>query len=125
MGYELHITRRENWFDEEDIRDISLSDWKVYVENDPDMRFESYATAKISEEEDLLYSSEGLSVWTKYSKDGIQGNHAWFDHSNGNISVKNPDPEIVEKMVLIAEHFKAKVQGDDGEFYDSRNSYDN
>jgi len=35
----------------------------------------------------------------------------------GNIYTKNPGPETVEKAVVIARHFNAKVRGDDGEVY--------
>ena len=30
---------------------------------------------------------------------------AWFDHYRGQIIVKNPDEEILEKMYLIAQAF--------------------
>ena len=65
----------------------------------------------------FLVERKGLSVWIKYSGDGLKGNHAWFDYREGNIVVKNPDDEIVNKMLDIAERLDAKVQGDDGEIY--------
>jgi hypothetical protein len=33
--------------------------------------------------------------------------------------VKNPDTEILQKMWSLAQPLSAKVQGDDGELYDS------
>jgi hypothetical protein len=33
---------------------------------------------------------------------------------------EDPDPEILQKMWLLAQALSAKVQGDDGEFYDGR-----
>jgi len=54
-------------------------------------------------------------VWTAYSQDGLDGNHAWFDHRRGQIVVKNPDEEVLRKMGRIADHFGAHVLGDEDE----------
>ena len=42
---------------------------------------------------------------------------AWFHYSNGNVDVKNPDRQILGKMLRIADRLGANVQGDDGEPY--------
>ena len=39
--------------------------------------------------------------------------------NDGNIDAKNPDEELVRKMVSVASALGAAVQGDDGETYDS------
>ena len=44
MGYEIHITRKTEWFDE-DGPEISLEDWKAYIASDPEMRLDGYAEA--------------------------------------------------------------------------------
>jgi hypothetical protein len=119
MGYDVHITRRENWFDREGPA-ISLGEWTSVVRNDPEMRLDSYAEARVGEGRILRVNSEGLSVWTAYSGHEKDGNVAWFDLSHGNIVVKNPDPEILRKMYAIAHQLSAKVQGDDGELYHSQ-----
>lgn len=67
----------------------------------------------------LRLENEGLSVWTAYSRHSENG-MAWFSFHEGNVVVKNPDPEILQKMRLLAQALSAKVQGDDGEFYDGR-----
>lgn len=36
----------------------------------------------------------------------------------GDIYTKNPDKPTVQKMIEIAQQLGARVQGDDGEFYD-------
>ena len=36
MGYEVHITRKTNWFDEEGPR-ISEDEWRAYVDSDSEM----------------------------------------------------------------------------------------
>ena len=37
MGYDLHITRKDCWAEEEDKRSISILEWKAYVKSDPDI----------------------------------------------------------------------------------------
>jgi hypothetical protein len=52
-------------------------------------------------------------------KNGIGDDYAWFAFSRGNITVKNPNQEIRKKMVDIAVALRAKVQGDNGEIYET------
>ncbi len=120
MGYDVHITRKENWFDEDGSDNISVTEWTEYIKRDSEMRLDNFAEATATNGEYVRVEAQGMSVWTKYSKDGLGGNHAWFWPSNGNIVVKNPDIEIRNKMIDIAGHLNAKVQGDDGEFYDAK-----
>ena len=88
MGYDIHITRKADWFDEGG-DDISLEEWNRYV--------------------------------ATYEKDG---NMALFHHFEGNVTVKNPDKEILRMMFSIAQSLNAKVQGDDCEVYDAAGQSD-
>ena len=121
MGYEVHITRKDDWSAEEG-REITLEEWKSLIEQDPEMRLDDYAEAEIPGEGVLRVENEGLAVWRRWSKNGKDGGMAWFGYFGGNISVKNPDREILQKMWQISESLGAKVQGDDGEIYDSEGS---
>jgi len=116
MGYDLHITRADDWTDSES-EPITLDEWKAYVASDPEFRLENFAEATTPQGETVRYDSEGLAVWTAYSGHGVDGNMAWFDYRRGRIVVKNPDDEIQEKMKRIADHFDAYVVGDEGEEY--------
>ena len=116
MGYDVHISRKDEWFSDEG-NEISLDEWKQYVESDPDMRLDNFAEAKTPEGV-LRVESEGLSVWVGYSGHEADGNMAWFEYYDGNIKVKNPDEEILKKMFSIAQSLDAKVQGDECEIYD-------
>ena len=116
MGYDLHITRADEWFENEGL-EIDAAEWLAYVESDPEMRLDGYAEASVGEGKVLRYESEGLAVWTTYSGHERDGNMAWFDLRSGNVVVKNPDEEIIAKMCDIAEGLNARVQGDDGELY--------
>jgi hypothetical protein len=94
---------------------ITLNEWLAYVEEDPEMRLDKVAVAQLEDGEFLAYENEGLAVWTAYSGHDPNGNMAWFDYRDGEIAVKNPDDEIINKMKTIAERFGATVMGDDGE----------
>jgi len=115
MGYDVHITRKQDWFDEEP--QIKLAEWKAYLKADPSMRLDGYAEATTPSGDTLHYENEGLAVWTAYSRHQSNGNMAWFDFEIGNVVVKNPDQEILRKMWQIAQALGAKVQGDEGETY--------
>ena len=117
MGYNIHITRQEEWYDEVPELCITMEEWVTYVTNDPDMRLDNHAFVKTTGGEDFGVISEGLSVWTKYSRNGIGGGYAWFSYEEGNIDVKNPDDEILGKMYEIADKLGARLIGDDGEQY--------
>ena len=115
MGYEVHITRKENWFDEGS--DIALEEWLDVVRSDAEMRLDGHAEATVGEGAVLRMEDPSMSVWVGYSQHGQQGNMAWLWHNRGNVMAKNPDEEILRKMSRIAGRLSAKVQGDEGELY--------
>lgn len=125
MGYEVHITRKaESWADEEDNNTITLAEWLDYVASDPEMRLDTYPEWPVYLADGTINpESDGQSVWLPYSKDGVAGNHAWFCHFTDRITVKNPDEEILGKMLVIAHALGARVQGDDGEYFDENPAY--
>ena len=120
MGYDVHITRKENWFDDDP--EIGLGEWKSCIDTDDEIRLVGYAEAKLPGGNALRVGSEGLAVWTSYRGSTAGGNMAWFDFRSGNIVVKNPDGAILCKMWQIAQRLDARVQGDDVEIYSSDGS---
>ena len=98
MGYDLHITRRENWSSEGN--DITTQEWLDYIEKDPELS---------------LYGQNGpyFAIW----KTEESQREYWMDWSEGEIFTKNPDQILIDKLVKIARHLNAVVQGDDGELY--------
>ncbi|GGY75069.1 hypothetical protein GCM10011613_20700 [Cellvibrio zantedeschiae] len=102
MGYDLHITRKECWADEEDEGLISRAEWKAYVEADPDV-----TPDPDNPHEDYYVYVRDAESWP-----------LWFNPRLGNIYTKNPPDDVIEKVVKIAAILKARVQGDDQEFYD-------
>ena len=115
MGYDIHITRADDWT-ESRTSPITLNEWTNYITSDPEMRLDNLAELNI-EGSVVFYENEGLAVWTAYSGHGVDGNMAWFDYSEGRVVVKNPDEEIVGKMKQIAEALNARVIGEEGEMY--------
>lgn len=116
MGYDLHITRRENWFEEE-ADAIAVEEWLDLVRSDPEMRLDGYAEATVGGGSVLRVDDPTMAVWIGYSKHGQSGNMAWLWHAHGNVVAKNPDQEIRRKMWLLSSRLSAKLQGDDGELY--------
>ncbi|MFD7639588.1 hypothetical protein ACFV4P_02950 [Kitasatospora sp. NPDC059795] len=82
MGYDVHITRRVDWWAEEG-QDISRVEWEAVFADD-----------------------SGLAMaplwWTA-----------------GRIVSKNPSDAVIATMCQVAKVLDARVQGDDGEYYDA------
>ncbi|CAB3810056.1 hypothetical protein LMG28614_07190 [Paraburkholderia ultramafica] len=116
MGYDVHITRKENWFDESGPK-IGIDEWKALVQSDPDMRLDGCASAVVGDGSVLRIDNTGLAVWTAHTGSGVSGNAAWFDFRQGNVVVKNPDGENLRKMWQLAQMLDSKVQGDECKVY--------
>jgi hypothetical protein len=109
VGYDLHITRAEDWTESE-ASPISREEWRAVVEAD----------ASLSEPEEEAENRE-LSGDPDYEP-AVQ----WHEHpelplfwyGEGRIHCKNPDERTVLKAVELARKLNARVQGDDGELYD-------
>jgi len=115
MGYELYITRRELWSNDElQERDISLDEWLKYIDNDPDLELSDAYRIKVPGSENESQVAPGFCEWLAHPKN----KRPWFDYSYGSISTKNPDEETIKKMLSISKTLNAKVQGDDGEIYE-------
>lgn len=98
MGYDLHITRRSAWSDD-DGPEITFQEWKAYVNSDEELRPDADNGPT-----DFVWTAHPKAPWP-----------LWWDR--GEIYTKNPDEFAVRKLVAIAERMSATVQGDDGEVY--------
>lgn len=54
MGYDLHVTRADDWTESES-SPITLNEWLAYVQEDPEMRLDNVAVARLDDEEILAY----------------------------------------------------------------------
>lgn len=103
MGYDLRITRRKRW--DRGGPAITADEWLDYVRDDPELRLEP--------EMGLHFA-----VWSPPSRPEEEW-PAWLDwEEEGTIYAKNPDPALIDKMVAIARHFDATVQGEEWEIYE-------
>ena len=117
MGYDLHIVRRKDWDDYEEDSDISLEEWLAYVQIDDELELTNGNKIKITGVENSIQNVSGFCNWTGHSIK-VNDDKPWFDYGYRMIISKYPDDETIKKMICIADKFNAKVQGDDGEFYD-------
>ena len=101
MGYDVHITRAGNWAENQG-REIAESEWHAVIGADPELRLAGC-------------NGPHFAIWEGHPED----DEAWLDWFEGNVFTKNPDEPLVGKMREIAQRLDAKVQGDDGEIYDS------
>ena len=101
MGYDLHITRKEFWVDDEGPA-ITLADWAAYVETDPAITLDPENPG--GENYVFRYGQHSWPLW-------------WDD--SGEVYTKNPEPEVIAKLVQVAAALGARVLGDDGELYGS------
>ena len=117
MGYELHIIRQNDWYRYDEVSNITIEEWINYVSSDSELELKNGYMDMIH---NTWIKSLGYCEWTTYFDENNNTN-PWFLFSSGRISTKYPDDNTIIKMIRIAEVLNARVQGDDGEFYD--NSY--
>ncbi len=118
MGYDVHITRKDDWSDAEG-EEISVEEWLHYVGSDKSMRLDGEAQATMDSGVAVGIKDETLAVWTEWEGRKDDVNQAWMWYARGNVMAKNPDAAMRRKMFLIADELNARLQGDEGEFYDS------
>lgn len=99
MGYDLHIHRGEDPFDE-DAEPISFEEFRAVVDADPELSFAQ------------IPPTEGDYVQVDW-KD-VVGAMWWHE---GQVGTKNADVPRIIKLVAIADKLRARVFGDDGEIY--------
>jgi len=98
MGYDVHITRANNWAANSGSQ-IDATEWMNVLQQDPD----------------LATDPENGEFAAKYLKES----EGWLDWFDGNIFTTNPTRPTVAKMLEIAQRLQAHVQGDEGEVYES------
>jgi hypothetical protein len=99
MGYDLHITRAKDW-SQNDGRWITAEEWLNVVAQDAELHLDGV-------------NGPYFAIWSGRST----LDQPWLDWFRGNITTKDPDAALVDKMIAIAEKLNAQVQGDDGEEY--------
>jgi hypothetical protein len=100
-GYDVHITRKENWFDEsgpcissQDLQRLLKADRSVHLDK----------------------QNKGQNFLVNLKQESFP---LWQSSDLCNLETKNPSPAALRKLGSIAKFLDARVQGDDGEIYGS------
>jgi len=109
MGYNLHITRRHIHEDEDHVSPISLDEWLAYVKDDPNIEIDPN---NLTDPPENFIINSHPKQWP-----------LWYCNNFKHIYTKNPDNQTIGVMVKIAVILRAKVQGDDGEYYEDDSGY--
>lgn len=116
MGYDLHVTRAEAWWDSEH-DPITLDEWIEYVEACDDLAIEGFAELTTPDGSVIRLEQEGMAAWTGHPEQ--EGEPVWFSFPGDRIVVKSPDGPTIARMHEIAAALGGRVQGDDGEHYEA------
>ena len=114
MGYDLHITKAEDWL-EASSQPISADELTQLIASDPDLVFSSTGFYERTTEAGGTERIHPI-LWTAH----LEAVPLWFQ--DGEITAKNPDDFTIVKMLEIAERLHARVLGDDGEIYEPSSS---
>ena len=106
MGYDAHITRKAQWITTRGPK-ISAEEWRAFVAAEPDLRW--YPDVEDRDDRgveivDSLGDVVGVIYWDR-----------------GDVKTKNPNGELLGRMIEIADKLDARVMGDDGETYRDSN----
>lgn len=114
MGYNLYVTRKDEWFDEHG-PEIGMDEWVALVNGDPLMEMRSEAVAELEGGAQLVARDPTMAVWL----DNASEVRMWFYLFEGNVVGKNPQPAALAKMHAISEVLDARLLGDEGEMYNA------
>lgn len=103
MGYDLHITRANDWLDSAE-QPISREEWRAYIEFDPELD-----SSKEDELDAAWYGEDGRPRQSE-----CVGGFWWYE---GRIVEKNPSKAEIGKMTQVATVFNARVVGEEDEEY--------
>jgi hypothetical protein len=105
----IYITRKENLFDHNAAREISLTKWSAFVANDPEMRLDNRTSVLLPTGEVYQYASPGTAVWLNREPGQSTVKEVVFDYRDGNIVINNPDKKTIDKVRHIAFKLNAHI----------------
>jgi len=98
MGYDVHITRADDW-SEAEASPISLEEWLEYCRTDSEMRVEGYAEVTTPARETIRYENPGLAVWAAYGGTDARNGSPWFGLASWQSCRQVPGPGDPEEDV--------------------------
>lgn len=113
MSYDLSITRSDG--DSEAEVPITEAEWNTLVANDPELEpTPEVAVTNPRTGERITMRGNGMTTWRSST-----GRTVGLLFSHGRISFRATDDQVVmAKMRQIAAALDARIQGEDGEWYD-------
>ena len=111
MGYELYITRADNFWETNE-QPILEDEWENVANADPDLEKSQDDWYQRSNEDG---SSEQFHPWIIKSHPERQP--LWY--MDGAINTKNPDEAARKKLFDLSQKLNAKVLGEEGETYNA------
>lgn len=113
MAYDIHIIKRNNWFDKG--ADISLKEWREVIDEDPTLEPAKKVEGESKDGQKFEFQLKGsqLAKW----KNPVFNDIVWLNYHDGEITISNPNDAIIKKAKELAGKLGAKVQGDEGEIY--------
>jgi hypothetical protein len=109
MGYELHITRANRGWKNEDKNPITAAEWLSVVEGDE--------TLSVQWNDDNEYIA---TDWTPIENPSAGRQLDWH---HGRISVKYPSMALLIKLLELSNQLGGRVLGGDGELYEQPSDY--
>lgn len=107
MGYEIFIEKKAN-------QKIDLNSWNKFLDSNNEFeKRDSFKATNPNSGETLEIRSPNSAVWKKGKIEVPFSYHEEY----GTISVTNPDQEVINKMLEIADFLDAEVIGFEGEKY--------
>jgi hypothetical protein len=111
VGYDIHITKAQDWFDSKS-QPILEADWLSVVGRDPTLSISHTDELRMRDRQTGVVRVIHPVVWTGPDGEVIP---LWFDE--GRATTKNPSKAAIAKMKEIAARLGAHVVGDEGERY--------
>ena len=113
MGYDVHITRAENWLNSQH-HPVLESEWLGLVSADETLEVDALSYSG-RDSADGTSKRQHPVIWLAHTDP--QGDHPNFWYKDGRIFRKNPDDPTLKKMIEIAHKLDARVLGDEEEEY--------
>ena len=122
MGYSLHIIRTSN--PSSGSSEISLEEWLTYCDHDPEMMPVATATAtNPATGEEIAIHASGTALYEPLDNSAGDTAAVYFNWLRGKISFDGSSGEAIAKAISISKILRARVIGDEGEFYRADGSH--
>lgn len=118
MGYDLYITRKDDWSDV-DGQDITLDDWMGYVHLDRSLQVDGARAAAVDPRVASGAKEPSHVLWLDWPDREVGLREAWIWLERGNLVATDADLRFRQKLFLIAVGLEARLMGENGEVYNS------